>query len=211
MIDINFEGSVDTKGYRLEHGRIIGNGGPKRRYRLKDFPPLYPIFAKTPQTPEGLKGFVTKFGRLTSDEFKDGERIIGDNVRKVLPNIETISTALETLRGRMGNPPTWLGGPVEYEASTAIGTIRVSGGIPLPGKLTASLVPDPITGIWHLQLQPPTLLDAIWLQFGQAITSNAKLRFCLQCSKPLEPGKRADAKFCSDGCRVNYDRRSAAQ
>jgi hypothetical protein len=179
---------------------------------LKDFPPLYSIFAKTPQSPEGLLGFVIKFGRLTGDEFnKDGERNAGDNVRKVLPNIEIISTALEMFRGHMGNPPTWLGGPFEYEASTAIGTISVSGGISLPGKLTASLVPDPVTGIWKLQLEPPTLLDAIWLQFGQAITSNAKLRFCLQCSKPLEPGKRADAKFCSDECRVNYNRRSQAQ
>jgi hypothetical protein len=41
------------------------------------------------------------------------------------------------------------------------------------------------------------LLDAIWLQFGQDITSKTKLRFCIQCSKPLEAGKRADAKFCS--------------
>jgi hypothetical protein len=71
VIDIDFEWSVDTKGYRLDHGRIVGNGGPKRRYRLKEFPTLYLIFAKIPQTPEGLLDFVNKFGRLTLDEFKD--------------------------------------------------------------------------------------------------------------------------------------------
>src|SRR5262245_44398033 len=125
MIDIDFEGTVDTKGYRLERGRIIGNGGPKRRYRLKDFPPLYPIFAKTPQTPEGLLGFVTKFGRLTNDELKDGDRVVGDNVRKVLPEIETISMALEAFRGHMGNPPTWLGGSFEYDTPSGY---HVSGG-----------------------------------------------------------------------------------
>jgi hypothetical protein len=30
---------------------------------------------------------------------------------------------------------------------------------------------------------PPSLLDAIWLQFGQALTSNAVLRLCGNCGK----------------------------
>src|SRR5262249_42414991 len=53
---------------------------------------------------------LQKFGRLTSDELKHGNPIVGDNVRKVLSSIEAISTALEILRGHMGNPPTWVGG-----------------------------------------------------------------------------------------------------
>jgi hypothetical protein len=205
-IDIDFEWSVDTKGYRLDHGRIIGNGGPKRRYRLKEFPTLYSIFATIPPTPEGLLDFVNKFGRLTLDELQDGKPIAGDNVKKVLPNVGMISEALEILRGHVGNPPKWSGGPVEYDLPSGG---RVSGGIPLRGKLSASLAPDPATGTWQLRLQPPTLLDAIWLQFGQAITSNAELRSCERCGKWFEAGqgsgRRKDAKFCTDECRIEFN------
>ena len=63
---IDFEWSRDAKGYRLEHGRIVGNGGKRLAYRpLDEFPTLYNVFAKTPQTPKGVLDFVQKFGRLT--------------------------------------------------------------------------------------------------------------------------------------------------
>jgi hypothetical protein len=213
MIDIDFAWSVDTKGYRLDNGRIIGNGGSKRPYRLQEFPTLHLIFAKTPQTPEGLLRFVNRFGRLTLDEPPEGgEPIVGDNVKKILPDIRMISGALEILRGHLGNPPKWQGGPFEYDVPPMPGLPRgakISGGIPLRGKLSASLVPDPSTGEWRLKLAPPTLLDAIWLQFGQALTSNANLRPCDQCGTWFEAGagsgRRADAKFCSDECRIKFN------
>jgi hypothetical protein len=218
MIDIDFGWSVDSKGYRLDHGRIIGNGGPKRAYRLKEFPTLYLTFAKTPQTPEGLLGFVSRFGRLTLDELPEGSKpVVGDNVKKVLPNIRMISMALEIIRGHVGNLPKWQGGSFEYDLPPMPNLpdgAKISGGIPLRGKLSASIAPDPSTGEWRLQLAPPTLLDAIWLQFGQALASNANLRQCDQCGTWFEAGagsgRRADAKFCSDGCRIrfNSDKRS---
>src|ERR1700728_3091250 len=102
-IDIEFEWAVDAKGYRLERGRIVGLGGPKRQMRLKDFPALYLVFAKIQQTPEGLLDFVNRFGRLTLDAE-------GDNVRTALRDHDMISTMLEMLRGRIGNPPKWKGG-----------------------------------------------------------------------------------------------------
>ena len=207
---IDFEWSRDAKGYRLERGRIVGNGGKQLAYRpLDEFPTLYNVFAKTPQTPKGALDFVQKFGRLTG--LGDG-----DDVRKVVSNIEMISMALEMLAGRK-LPKDKQGGPFEYTISTPSGPRVVSGGIPLRGELSAWLAPDPTTGAWKLKLQPPSLLAAIWLQFGQAITSDADLRFCAQCGNPFEAGagsgRRADAKFCSDACRINYNsvKRSAAQ
>jgi hypothetical protein len=197
---IDFEWSVDTAGYRLERGRIIGLGGKPRRYRLRDYPPLYPYFAKIEQTPEGLLDFVNKFGRLTRDTLKDGEPVAGDDVRKVLADAQMISMGLGMLQGHMGKPPRWPGGKVEFDFPGG----KVSGGIPLRGQLTASLVPDPVTGKWEFQLSPPTLLDAIWLQFGQAITGESKLKQCLNCGQWFE-GKRADAKFHSDACRIEYN------
>ena len=210
-IDIDFEWTVDAKGYRLERGRIIGQGGAKRRMRLKDFPKLYLEFAKA-QTPEGLLDFVNRFGRLTLDKLKlpkgpDGwevEQPVGDNVRFVQGRAKMISMMLEMLRGQIGNPPKWQGGPFEYEAAG----FKVIGGIPIPARLGASLAPDPMTGALKLKLLPPTLLDAIWLQLGQALTSNADLKQCGHCLTWFEAGvgtgRRADAKFCTDKCRIEH-------
>jgi hypothetical protein len=207
-IVIDFEWTVDAKGYRLERGRIIGQGGTKRRMRLKDFSKLYLEFAKA-QTPEGLLDFVNRFGRLTPDKVKmgqDGPEVErqGDDVRFVLGRAKMISMMLEMLRGQIGNPPKWQGGPFEYEAAG----FKVIGGIPIPARLGASLAPDPMTGALQLKLLPPTLLDAIWLQLGQALTSNADLKQCGHCLTWFEAGvgtgRRADAKFCSDKCRIDH-------
>src|SRR5262249_4858922 len=110
------------------------------------------------------------------------------------------------VRGKGGKPPKWLGGSFEYDVPKL--GLKVQGGIPLRGKLNAWLVPNPITGAWQLRLQPPTLLDAIWLQLGAALTSNAELKQCEQCGTWFEAGvgtgRRADAKFCSDRCQVKH-------
>jgi hypothetical protein len=89
------------------------------------------IFAKVPQTPDGLLDVVNKFGRLTLDQLKDDEPIVGDNVKKVLPNVGMISEALGILRGHVGNLPKWQGGPVEYDlpttqALTLLATLHVA-------------------------------------------------------------------------------------
>jgi hypothetical protein len=211
-IDIDFEWSVDAKGYRLERGRIIGQSGPKRRMRLKDFPTLYLEFAKA-QTPEGLLDFVNRFGRLTHDKVKKGQdgwevERQGDDVRFVLSRAEVISMALEMLRGHIGNLPTWQGGTYEQEVPSLGKGAKLIGGIPIGARLSATLAPDPMTGAWQLQLRPPTLLDAILLQFGQALTSNAVLRSCDHCGRWFEAGvgsgRRADAKYCSDRCRIEH-------
>jgi hypothetical protein len=80
--------------------------------------------------------------------------------------------------------------------------------IPL-NKLNTSIVTDSNREP-RLKVSPGCLLDALWLQLAQAQSgpNKAKLRFCAQCDKPLA-GKRADAKFCSDKCRVNYSRSQA--
>jgi hypothetical protein len=198
-IDIDFGLSLDTKGYDLNGGRIVGKGGSKRQMRLKEFPHLYLEFAKA-QSPDALLNFVSRFGRLTYDRE-------GDNVRSLLQGTKIMSRVLEMMRGMIGNLPKWPSGRTfEYEVPSLGG--KIVGGIPIAGKLTAALIPDPMTGTWQLQLSPPTLLDAIWLQFGQALTSNAQLRQCDHCGKWFEAGvgtgRRADAKFCSSQCQIEH-------
>jgi hypothetical protein len=53
----------------------------------------------------------------------------------------------------------------------------------------------------RLKVSPACLLDALWLQVAQA---KADVRQCLQCNTPFV-GRRADAKFCSDACRIRYN------
>jgi hypothetical protein len=203
---MDFEWSVDTKGYRLEHDRIVGNGGQRRRYHLDKFPTLNQVFARL-QTPDDLLGFVNKFGRLTLDTIEDGQPIIGDDVRDVLANARAISGALGILHGHMGNLPRWRGGEFVIETDK----VKLTGGIPLRAKLTPWLVPDPLTGKWEFQLKPPSLLDAIWLQFGQAVVGG--LRQCKNPNCKREPWFRvgkgtnrgAKSEFCSDACRIEFN------
>ena len=77
-------------------------------------------------------------------------------------------------------------------------------------KLNVSIVTDHNASI-RLKVSPGCLLYALWLQLAQAQSgpNKTKLRFCAQCDKPLDADKRADAKFCSDKCRVNYSRSQA--
>ena len=54
----------------------------------------------------------------------------------------------------------------------------------------------------RLKVSPVCLLDALWLQVAQA--KEAGVRECLQCENQFV-GRRADARFCSDACRIKYN------
>jgi hypothetical protein len=211
-LDIDFAWYVDEKGYRLDHGRIVGNGGRKRWYRLEKYPTLYLVFAKIQQTPEGLLDFVNKFGRLTVEEAqqdKSSGRItapdeIGDNVRKMLSSAKYIAATLELARSAGGTLPKWEGDkPPEFESHG----VTIQGGIPV-GTLTAWLLPNPATGAWEFRLRPHSLLNAITLQVGVALTSKAALKQCDHCGTWFEAGagvgKRRDARFCSTECKTTF-------
>jgi hypothetical protein len=61
----------------------------------------------------------------------------------------------------------------------------------------------------RLKVSPACLLDALWLQLVQAKASGKGARECLQCQTLFTTGvgtnRRADAKFCSDVCRIKYN------
>jgi hypothetical protein len=60
----------------------------------------------------------------------------------------------------------------------------------------------------QLLLQPTNLLGALWLQLALAVDLRKRFVKCAECGTPFEvsrglhTGKRPDAKFCSDRCRV---------
>ena len=69
------------------------------------------------------------------------------------------------------------------------------------------LMPDKLLGA-RFRIVPVHLMQALWFQLGEVLTSNVKLSSCLQCGKLFEVGagsrRRADAKYCSDEHRTLY-------
>jgi predicted nucleic acid-binding Zn ribbon protein len=193
---IDFDWSMDTKGYRLDGRRIVGNGGPRKSYRpLDQFPTLYSVFAQIPQTADGALYFVQRFGRLTADDL--GTDDPGDKVSDVIGAAQTMALALS-----VGRLPKWTG-PTEYEVPGT--NLIVTGGIPVGRGIQAWLAPDPTTGEWRLKLTPKDLLGALRLQSAQAlIDPDSHMRECIQCGGWFT-GRRTDAKFCSDECRIQYN------
>jgi len=59
----------------------------------------------------------------------------------------------------------------------------------------------------HLKAEPSNLLDALWLQFAQAISKGLANR-CEQCGKLYATGpdtkRRRHTKFCSVRCKTKY-------
>jgi hypothetical protein len=78
----------------------------------------------------------------------------------------------------------------------------------LMADLTASLSIDK-KGTVAVEITPVRLLDALWLQLGQALSDTSEWRQCEHCCSwfPVggNSGKRADARFCSDEHRVKFN------
>jgi hypothetical protein len=75
-------------------------------------------------------------------------------------------------------------------------------------NLEASLVRDKAGGTAVISYSPMTLLDALWLQLGQALSGGTEFRQCEQCNIPFPvggKGRRLVAKFCSDQCRIDFN------
>lgn len=56
-----------------------------------------------------------------------------------------------------------------------------------------------------LHLMPHRLLAALWLQFGQALAAERRLRRCAYCQRPFLVGVRVARRhkqYCSISCRV---------
>jgi hypothetical protein len=74
-------------------------------------------------------------------------------------------------------------------------------------RLNAIVRPRP-DGTPVLAFQPTDLRSALLLQCTQAVISGAEIRDCLQCGQWFaaggDGGKRADAQFCSQACRIKF-------
>lgn len=166
---------LDASPDDIHPSRIVRNGGALQSYRPLDKFPN--LFRYFIGMPRSEKG-VLEFIERYGPLTYDGLKGDGDHLQKVIDQAEEMSQAL---RGHFV-------------------------GLPL-NKLKASIVSDQ-NGM-RLKVSPVCLLDALWLQLAQSKSDRAaSFRECLQCGELFMAGvggRRADAKFCSDKCRIEYN------
>jgi hypothetical protein len=134
--------------------------------------------------------FVRRFGPLTLDGW-DSEK--GDDVNLAISNADHMR---QLLKHASGNQKRASLPHDQHQASRS-------------SSIDAQVIWDPATRGPKWELRPKTLLDALWLQLGQALTAGVQIRQCEHCGDWFEvgrgTGRRLDAKFCSDEHRTTYN------
>jgi hypothetical protein len=148
----------------------------------------YRIFASVAHTPTGALEFVERFGPLTWGGW-DATR--GDLVDLILMHAGAMRALLDA--AREGRSPVLKEPGVQTPDSTVL----------------AAVIWDQTARAPRWCFRPTTLLDALWLQFGQEVTRGVKIQVCQHCGAWFEAGagtgRRADAKFCSDEHRIAFN------
>jgi hypothetical protein len=195
QIIIDFDWRRDPLGYHLieeQRSFLVRRNGKghapedTEHYRpLSGTDALFKIFVNMATTPERVLEFVRRFGSLT---WEGWDATKGDRVDVVLHNARFMQQALRFSTVDQNVP-----------ARCGLG----------PSALMAAVVWDPATQRPKWELRPNTLLDALWLQLGQALTGGSKFRQCEHCGNWFEAGqgtgRRLDSKFCSDGHRIAFN------
>jgi hypothetical protein len=213
---INFEWQRDAAGYRLVPDqnpsqaedtlvfhplgirvvsekkplRLMRLGGKLISYRPLDrYETLFKIFANSIRTPRDVLEFAEKFGPLTVDGLDEE---VGELTYDTIVHAEGMREFLSYTGGEKRL--------LERGIDSQVNSL---------GEIDVALVLDPTTTKPKLQLSPSSLRDALWLQFGQALSADASLRQCQQCGAWFETGagmgRRRDAKFCSDEHRIAFN------
>jgi hypothetical protein len=182
----------DPKGYHLNDTRslVVRNGvrGDELVHcqPLDSSQTLFRIFANEATTPEGVLDFVQRYGPLTYGGNDDG-----DGVGEVIRRAEIMR---DTLKWVSGQPRR------RMDEETFFGP-----GVPLFARLDWDRKSR--SAVW--KFSPSTLIDGLWLQFGQAVTRGVQIRTCMHCGDLFETGlgtgRRLDAKFCSDEHRIAFN------
>jgi hypothetical protein len=170
---------LNSRGRDWVEARIVGLGGRERSVTLNNYPMLFNTFAKVTTSEELLK-FITQYGSLTPTGRAGGK---GDDIPRLLDEAKLMKAGFEK-RGR--NLPTW----------------------PM-ANLKAWLKADKTTGNVSIRIAPVRLLDALWLQLGQAMSGGTQWRQCKHCHDwfPVggKTGKRSVSTFCTDEHRIEYN------
>lgn len=205
---VNFETQRDALGYiarppitpkpnrtvglgaRLLSGRgewITRRGGKLETIRpLDEWPMLFSLFAKKATNITGVVGFMCIAGPLRRAHHGSH----GVDAGEIVAEAKTMAGLLTDLEQE----------PVLFRAVFAKG-VRM-------GLLEATLRATPDQAGLRLEIRPRDLIDALWLQFAQHVSSGKRVRACLHCGNWFECGpgtpRRADATFCSREHKTAY-------
>jgi len=171
--------------------RIAGIGGALKSYRpLAKSPELFRPFVGIARDAPGLLRFVNDYGPLT-DAGVNGP---GEDVPLLLKTASTMRDFLSTSerigRKRLSEVPAGLFTGVDLS------------------RLTAQLKLDIESGELQFSLRPRSLLDAMWVQLGQALARAGVFRTCRFCGQIFEAGGRGErdrrAIFCSEDHKKQF-------
>jgi hypothetical protein len=209
-------------------------GVPFERYqplRVRECTGLFRTFAGLAPDPAALLGFANRYGNLGS-----GWDTLGfwkEGIRRLNALVATWDALLAedwaALRTRFAKLP-----PALFQALAQSGTEAKRAGRSELVNAAVHLLYREVGGrlfgwtfgawsrqqtppvVWHpdakqpvLKLTPPSLMDAIYLQFARAILGNKSYQTCQACGRwfELAPGvNRADRQTCSPYCRVKLYR-----
>jgi hypothetical protein len=180
---------IQSGGRADRPARIVRRGGKLVPYRpLDKVNGLYRIFAHLGTTGEKLLDFVNRFGPLT----EEGNRDSGEEVLFAISHAETMREILSYSKIERG----------AYFSRFRGKGLRWS-------RIDVALAFNPVTGRPQFRFTPPTLINALWLELGQALSSDASIRNCHHCGGWFEAGpgtgRREDAKFCCDAHRIAFN------
>jgi hypothetical protein len=169
---------------------VYREGGTLSLYRPLDLlSSIYAEFSKV-RSADDVLYFIERFGPLTRDglDISKGELVDG-----VLAHSDAMRDLFIVLSGDRAR------------RAKLIADLRTS---PF-AELDITLELDPASEDLKLRLCPTSLLDAIWLQAAQELSSGAAVRQCQHCGDWFETGpqtgRRSDAKFCSDEHRIVFN------
>ena len=214
----HFEWYIDQKGYEAvsaqelppgtlrpvllpppRHGWYLRRkGGPLRAYRpLEDYRGLFRRFAYLPEEPQAILEFANEFGILgvgrsgPPDNENWEEHVLWwyTHIQGVRYIVEGIDGGKASSMASIFNQYVYPHMTVRIEAAQAR---RAS-----------------------LHVDPTTLLSAIWLQVAGELTEGTNYRKCRHCPNwfPVGPGTghKQTKIFCSDRCRVAWNRRKGKE
>lgn len=152
---------------------------------------LFMIFAETPKTPDGYLQRANAYGLLFG---RDPEPLDVWHVR-----IETLRIAVQEWRDG------GIGAVVDLFSGHRF------------GQVSLQMIEKTERGGARLRIAPDSLYDALWIQFGEAVAANLKIKSCIYCNTPFAfgpgTGKRNTARYCTSPCqkRHAYRKRSEAK
>lgn len=186
--------TVETEGtvwgsFSSKPLRVVPCGGRQKRYRPLENDRLYAVFANV-HGPEDVLDFINKFGPLSA---AGSDPKWGEPVAKVLEEAENFRAYLSYAAGQKQEQDLarWL------------------------CQLDVLLIEGPASRSFQLQLRPPDLMAALWLQLAEKLSGGGPLRKCPFCHTWFQAGsgarRRVDAKFCSPDCQVDFNSRKRSK